>query len=105
MNLDESILDLAKSICEEYCDDILADFDNYSILLYIPTKFYPALCTRLSQIDFLEIFRYKKEEHIVTLFQFIFDDMCEYIMEEDGEDYDDDDDDDSEYGEDDGLTL
>jgi hypothetical protein len=89
MNLDESILDLAKSICEEYCCDTLTDSDNFSILSHIPKGYYPAICTRLSQIDFVEIFRHKTDKHIVALFQLMFEDMGEYIVEEDEDSEDD----------------
>ena len=81
-------LDLAKSICEEFCDTIIMDPENGSILLYVPKKFYAPICTRLAKLEFLEFFKQKKGKYIVVCLQFMFEN------EEDTEMYFEDDDDD-----------
>ena len=58
----DDALDLAKSICEEFCDTIIVDPENGSILLYIPRKFYAPICNRLGNLEFLEFFKQKYKD-------------------------------------------
>lgn len=91
MNRDDA-LDLAKSICEEFCDTIIVDPENGSILLYAPKKYYAPICNRLGKLEFLEFFKQKRDKHIVTCLQLMFE------SKEDTEMYfEDDDDDEDEY--------
>lgn len=89
--MNNDTVDLAKSICEEFCDTTLIDPENGSILLYIPKKYYSAICYRLVSLDFVEIFKYKQKKYNVCLFQLLVDDI------EDIEVWDDDDEDDLEF--------
>lgn len=84
-------LDLAKSICEEFCDTIIMDPENGSILLYVPKKFYAPICTRLAKLEFCEVFKQKKRKYIVSCLQFMFDDVdTEIIIEEDDDEEEED---------------
>jgi len=89
--MNNDAVDLAKSICEEFCNTTLIDPENGSILLYIPKKYYSAICYRLINLDFIEIFKYKQKKYYVCLFQILTD------LNEDIEVWDDEDDDDIEF--------
>ena len=90
MDLKEA-LDLAKSICEEFCDTIIIDPENGSILLYVPKKFYAPISNRLGKLEFIEVFKQKKRKYIVSCLQFIFDDVdTEIIIEEEDDDEEED---------------
>ena len=93
--MNESVLDLAKSICEEYVDEILIDDENFTILIYVSKEFYSPICVRLAQLNFVEFFKYKKEDSLVVCYQLLHDDLEEYefIDEADGF-FDEDDEDD-----------
>ena len=85
MNTD--LTDLVRSICEEFCDCILIDEDNQSFLIYVSKKWHQPLCSRLAQLDVVEIFRHKRKQKHVILFQ-----MLHTLPEEDVFFEDDDDD-------------
>lgn len=91
MDLKEA-LDLAKSICEEFCDTIIIDPENGSILLYIPKKYYGPVTSRLCKLEFVEIFKQKRRKYVVSCLQLLLDDMgeTEIIIEEEEDDDDDD---------------
>lgn len=80
-------IDLVRSVCEEFCDSILIDDSNGSFLIYVSKKWYQPLCSRLAQLDVVEVFRNKRRNKTVVLFQIL---CC--IPEEDIF-YEDDDDD------------
>ena len=88
----EAVFSLAQSVCYEFCDDIIIDPENGSILLYIPKKFYAPVCNRLTKLDFVEIFKQKRRKYIVCCLQLLHDDLEEteiYYDEDDDEDDDD----------------
>lgn len=79
-------IDLAKSICEEFCDTTLIDPENGSILLYIPKKYYSSICSRLVKLDFLEVFKYKQRKYVVCVYQLLIEDEIDIEMWEDEDD-------------------
>lgn len=83
----DKALDLAKSICEEFCDTIIVDKENGSILLYIPKKYYAPICGRLVKLDFVEVFKQKKRKYVVSCLQIMFEDSEDIeIITDDEED-------------------
>ena len=86
----EAILDLALSVCEEFCDTIIMDPKNGSILLYVPKKYYAPIVTRLAKLEFIEVFKQKRRKYIVTCLQQLIDDIdTEIIIEEEDDDEED----------------
>tara|TARA_R100000963_G_scaffold22736_2_gene15782 strand:- start:3012 stop:3287 length:276 start_codon:yes stop_codon:yes gene_type:complete len=84
-------IDLVRSVCEEFCDCIIIDDSNGSFLIYVPKKWYQPLCSRLAQLDVVEVFRNKRKQKIVVLFQILCSMPEEDIFYEDDDDMDFDD--------------
>ena len=85
----EAVFSLAQSVCYEFCDSIIIDPENGSILLYIPKKFYAPVCSRLAKLDFVEIFKQKRRKYIVSCLQILVDyEETEIITEEEDDDDD-----------------
>jgi len=88
--MNDKTLDLARSICEEFCQNVLIDPENGSILMYIPKKYYGPITSRLVQLEFVEVFKQKRRKYIVSLMQLLVDGMEDLeISLEDEEDDDD----------------
>tara|TARA_R100000152_G_C6776209_1_gene205168 strand:+ start:2496 stop:2786 length:291 start_codon:yes stop_codon:yes gene_type:complete len=92
--MDQDLLKLAYGVCEEFCDTVILDPENGSILLYIPKKYYGPVSTRLGRLNFVEIFKQKRRKYIVSCLQVLVsidDEEIEFIQEEDIDEEDDDD--------------
>ena len=88
--MNDKTLDLARSICEEFCQNVLIDPENGSILMYIPKKYYGPITSRLVQLEFVEVSKQKRRKYIVSLMQLLVDGMEDLeISLEDEEDDDD----------------
>jgi len=86
--MDQDLLKLAYGICEEFCDTVILDSENGSILLYIPKKYYGPVSTRLGRLNFVEIFKQKRRKYIVTCLQVLvdLDEEIEWIEDDDEDD-------------------
>ena len=86
--MDQDLLKLAYSVCEEFCDTVILDPENGSILLYIPKKYYGPVSTRLGRLNFVEIFKQKRRKYIVTCLQVLvdLDEEIEWIEDDDEDD-------------------
>ena len=86
--MDQDLLKLAYGICEEFCDTVILDSENGSILLYIPKKYYGPVSTRLGRLNFVEIFKQKRRKYIVTCLQVLvdLDEEIEWLEEDDEDD-------------------
>ncbi len=79
-------LDLVRSICEEFCDCVLVDEQNASFLIYVTKKYYQPLSSRLAQLDVVEIFRNKRRNKNVVLYQVLGMVEEDVFFEDDDED-------------------
>ncbi len=90
--MDQDLLKLAYGVCEEFCDTVILDCENGSILLYIPKKYYGPVSTRLGRLNFVEIFKQKRRKYIVSCLQVLVDlpdEEIEFYQEEEDDDDDD----------------
>jgi len=85
--MNNETLQLAVSVCYEFCDSVLVDEENLSILIYVKKKYYGPITSRLIKLEFLEVFKQNRKNTTVSLLQ---------LMTEDNEDieinFDEDDD-------------
>ena len=89
--MNASLTDLVRSICEEFCDCILIDEENQAFLIYVQKKWHQPLCSRLAQLDAVEVFRHKRRNKHVILFQMLqgfpdVDPTDDIFFEEDDDD-------------------
>lgn len=82
----DDIFKLACSVCTEFCDTVLYDSQALSILLYVNRNYYPQICSRLTKLGFIEVFKCKQHKKNVVVFQLIYDDDIEIIFEDDEND-------------------
>ncbi len=82
----DDIFKLACSVCDEFCDTVLNDPETQSILLYVNRDYYPQICSRLTKLGFIEIFKNKQDKNTVVVFQLVYDEDIEMIFEDDDED-------------------
>jgi len=64
---------LVRSICEEFCDCVLIDDQNLSLLVYVKKRFHQPLVSRLAQLGVVEVFKNKQKNKIVGLYQVLHD--------------------------------
>ena len=90
--MDQRPIGLIKSICEEFCDCVLVDADMGSFLVYIKKRYYQPLSSRLGQLEVVELFKNKRDNRYVVLYQAmeLVDDIVQF-EDDDFDDFEDDD--------------
>ena len=87
--MDQRPIGLIKSICEEFCDCVLVDASMGSFLVYIKKRYYQPLSSRLGQLEVLELFKHKRNNRYVVLYQAM--ELVDDIVQFEDDDLEDDD--------------